>query len=685
METPVSVVTSDALSLPALRLDRAPLLDLATAVRREWLVTNGIGGYASGTVIGVDTRRYHGLLMAALRPPVGRTLLLARLRDTIEVAGDRYPLHTAEYHDETIDPLGYLFLEEFSLDGQRPVWRYRCHDVEIEKTLWLASGRNTTFVAYRLLAAPGPVILRIEPFVTHRDDHSQTHGDPAWRFAVDARPDGCRVHAFSGAAPLWLRLIGGRFAETGIWYWRFLHRRERERGLDALEDLYTPGVLDVEMTPGEAATFIATTDLEDRELDPLVSDQADRKRQWSLLQRARATAHDPALQRLVLAADQFLVARGTSGRSVIAGYHWFTDWGRDTMIALPGLCLATGRFDEARAIIQTFAGFLDHGLLPNRFPDRGEAPEYNTADATLWLVETLARYERATGDHALVGALLPGLVDIVAWHQRGTRHGIGVDPHDGLLKAGEPGLALTWMDARVGDWAVTPRRGKPVEIQALWYNALRLLEAWLSERGEDATGVVVASARCWASFNWRFWNAELGSCFDVVDGPTGDEPSLRPNQLIAASLTHPVLDPSHWRALLETVERTLLTPFGLRTLTPSDPAYVGSYAGDQLHRDGAYHQGTIWPWLIGPYVDVARRVRGVDWDVRSVLDGLARHLGEAGLGQVSEIFGGDPPHPPVGCVAQAWSVGELLRVWPRSDEKSPVQLDERPVGEPRRP
>ncbi|MBI3976583.1 MAG: glycogen debranching enzyme family protein [Chloroflexi bacterium] len=656
-------------SRPVLHLARPALLEFDSALRFEWLVTNGLGGYASGTVLGVDTRRYHGLLMAALQPPVGRTLLLARLHVELRAGDDHYALHTAEYHDGTVAPAGYLFLEAFLLDGTLPVWRYRCRDVEIEKTLWLEHGRNTVFIRYRLLAARGRVHLHLEPFVTHRDYHAQTHGHPDWRFKVERRADAYRVEAYPGATPLWLGLAGGRFVETGLWYWRFLRRCERKRGLDDLEDLYTPGIFDVELAPGEAATLVATTHEEDLALDPDASHVRERARQDALLERAPALADDAIRQRLVLAADQFLVCRApradeqAPGRTIVAGYHWFSDWGRDTMIALSGLCLATGRADDARIILRTFAGYLDRGLLPNRFPDAGETPEYNTVDATLWLFEALNRYERATGDRSLVDDLLPALCDVVAWHERGTRHGIAVDPNDGLLYAGAPGLQFTWMDAKVGDWVVTPRCGKPVEVQALWFNALCLLAGWLADRGKDAADLATAAARCQVGFNRRFWDPVRGYCADVVDGPAGDDWALRPNQLLAAGLSHPVLDPGHWQPMLGVVERALLTPVGLRSLAPDDPAYVGQYGGDQHSRDAAYHQGTVWAWLVGPFVDVARRVRGETWDARPVLAGLVRHLGEAGLGQVSEIFGGDPPHRASGCIAQAWSVAELLRVW----------------------
>jgi len=676
-------VTSDATVPPDLPTLTLPAPDvLPSSLSFEWLVTNGLGGYASGTVPGIDTRRYHGLLMAALCPPVARTLLLARVHEELAVGDERYALHAAEYHDGTIHPTGHRYLTGFHLDGTLPVWRYRCGDCEIEKTLWMAHGHNTTLLRYTLLSAPAPIRLRLEPFTTHRDYHAQTHGSSDWRFAVEALPDGCRVQAFPGATPLWLRLPGARFFETGLWYWRFLHRKERERGLDDLEDLYTPGTFAAELARGQAVTLVATTHRDDLQLDPGVSRRSERGRQQALLERANATPEDRARQHQVLAADQFLATRAPAGRTIIAGYHWFTDWGRDTLIALPGLCLATGRFEDARAILATYAGYLDRGMLPNRFPDGGEPPVYDTVDATLWLFEALARYTRATGDRTLVTALLPALQDVVGWHQRGTRHGIALDPVDGLLRAGEPGLALTWMDARVGDRVITARRGKPVEIQALWYNALCLLAAWLAERGHEPGALTGSAERCRASFNRRFWDPRGGYCHDVVDGPEGIEPALRPNQLLTASLTHPVLDSDRWASMLWTVEHTLLTPVGLRTLAPTDPAYVGVYGGDQLRRDGGYHQGTVWPWLLGPYVDVARRVHGTAWDARPLFARLVLHLGEAGLGQVSEVFGGDPPHAPGGCIAQAWSVAELLRAWPEHGAALAAAPEEGPDDAP---
>ncbi|MBI4320195.1 MAG: glycogen debranching enzyme N-terminal domain-containing protein [Chloroflexi bacterium] len=536
-----NVIGYPASRLPILRLERTALQDFESALGYEWLVTNGLGSYASGTVLGVDTRRYHGLLIAALQPPAGRTLLLARMHETIEVADGVYPLHAAEYHDGTIHPNGYFFLEGFSLIGTLPTWRYRVGDTVLEKTLWLARGRNSVFVRYKLLSGQGQTALRLAPFVAHRDYHSQTHGDAAWQFDIQAQPESCRIEAYTRATPLWLALQRGRFEETGIWYWRFLHRRERESGLDSLEDLFTPGTFHIELAQGEEATFIATTDRGDLEIEPAPGISGEYARQAALLDQAGATPDDPVRQRLVLAADQFLVQRGTAGRSVIAGYHWFADWGRDTMISLPGLCLATGRAEEARKVLSTFMTFLDQGLLPNRLPDEEDVPEYNTVDATLWLFEAIARYEGATGDPTFVDEILPSLQSIVDWHERGTRHGIAVDHGDGLLRAGAPGLQLTWMDAKVGDWVVTPRCGKPVEVQALWYNALCLLAGWRKERGKDPTPFLAEAEKCRVSFNQRFWNPTRGYCYDVVDGPDGNDPSLRPNQLLAASLSYPVL------------------------------------------------------------------------------------------------------------------------------------------------
>ena len=653
--------------LPVLRLERPALVTLDSAVGYEWLVANGLGGYASGTATGVDTRRYHGILIAALPQPLGRTLLLSRIHEGIDAGSDAYALPTAQYHDGTVNPAGYVFLEQFRLEGTMPVWRYRCRDLVLEKSLWMERGRNTTFVRYQLLSSPGPVRLRLEPFTQHRSHHDQTHGGHDWHMTVQSMGDSCRVESFPGATPLWLRLSGGSFVETGLWYWRFLHLRERERGYDDLEDLYTPGVFGLDLAPGETASLVATTHQADLELDPERSLAAKREAELALLRRAGATDDDPTRQRLVLAADQFVVHPAPESVCVVAGYPWNGRRNRDCLVALPGLCLATGRSAEARAILTGVASQLCGGLLPDEWTQPADVPAYGNADVALWLFEAIARYEAATGDVALVDELLPALAGLLAAYREGTNTSIGIDPEDGLLRTRLGTAPLTWMDARIGDWLVTPRDGKPVEMQALWYNALQLQAGWLRERDRipESEGLEGLARRCGDSFNRLYWDETRGCCFDAVEGADVDHLALRPNQLLATSLTHPVLEAGRWEAMLATVERELMTPVGLRSLSPGAPSYAGSYAGDQASRDLACHQGSAWPWLIGPYIRLARRVRGAGWDAHPAMEGLVSHLGEGCLGQVGELFGGDAPHQPGGCTAQAWSVAALLEAWGR--------------------
>jgi predicted glycogen debranching enzyme len=661
-------------SLPSLRVDRRALLNFQAAQRLEWLITNGLGGYASGTVLGVDTRRYHGLLIAALNPPLGRTQMLARVHEELETVGDRLPLYSAEYLDGTVHPDGYLFLDSFHLDGTLPTWRYRIRDVQVEKTVWLAYGRNTVYARYRLVSGAGRVRLRLQPFVTYRDHHTHTRNDGAWEPDVKTAPGLCRVTAYAGAVPLWLSMRGSRFFADGTWYLRFLHRRERERGMDDAEDLFTPGSFSIDLSAGDSTTLVATVHQQDAEREPPADPAEERARQEGLIERARAQ-QDPVRARLVLAADQFLAQRGDAGRTVLAGYHWDTDWCRDALVALPGVCLSTGRTDEARAVLRTLVEHLDHGMLPVHFRDPDHVPVYNGVDTSLWLFHALEHYHRASGDFELIEELMPALHEVINAHQWGARHGIGVDLSDGLLRAGVPGVATTWMDTPLegsetwmgtplGGAAGGPRQGKAVEVQALWYNALRLMADWMTCLGHTPVALEAAAERCRQSFNRRFWNRSTRSCFDVVDGPGGDDPALRPNQLLAASLTHPVLDERRWKPMLRAVETALLTPVGVRTLAPGSPGYVGRYNDDNITRSIAAHQGCAWPWLLGPYVDVARRVRGPQWNARPAMDGLVSLLDAGCLGQVGELFAGDSRHVPGGSIAKAWSVGELLRVWP---------------------
>jgi predicted glycogen debranching enzyme len=648
---------------PLVRFGRAICGDLAAGLRREWLVTNGLGGYASGTLAGPNTRRYHGLLVAALSPPVERTVLVAGLVEWARVGEQRYGLSAHEYGGGTLDPRGDMHSESFALEGTLPVWTFSLGGVLLERRVWMAYGANTTYVCYRLLRAAAPVALEITPLTSYRDFHTLSRG-AGWRLGVETHPQGARVQAFEGARPFWLLAAGGKFAIGGDWYWNFFHREEAARGLLASGDLFAPGVFRVTLAPGQAWTLVLSAE-DQPNLDGERALAAELERQRELLRRAGAEQAHRAVQQLVLAADQFLVRRG-QGTTVIAGYPWFNDWGRDTMIALPGLTLATGRSEDAANVLRSFARYLADGLLPNNFPDQaGIIPGYNTADATLWYVQAIRAYVQASGDDGLVDELLPALREIAERHIAGTRYGIGVDPADGLLRAGEPGLQLTWMDAKVGDYVVTPRIGKPVEINALWYNLLRTLAHWLRERGLDAEAARYEDLgeHCRASFRARFVYPQQGYLADVLDGPEGDDWTLRPNQIFAVSLPEPLLDGQAAQAVVDAVGAALLTSYGLRSLSPADGRYRGDYGGDPYQRDTAYHQGPVWTWLMGAFVEAHLRVYGDVAAAQSLLWPFEDHLRDAGLGSVSEILEGDPPHLPRGATAQAWGVAEILRVW----------------------
>jgi len=669
--------------------------DIHAASGREWLVTNGIGGYASGTIAGLLTRRYHGLLIAALRPPVGRTLLVTKLDEIATYDGRIYPLFANRWADGQVEPHGFYHLARFHLEGTTPVWTYACADALLEKRVWMQHGANTTYVRYDLRRGSVALALSVKVLVNYRDHHANTHAG-GWQMRVEPAPNGLRVTAFEGAVPFYLLSDRAEAKPQHTWYRDYFLSQESYRGLDALDDnLYATHVdatlhpanrnsepANRNSEPGESLTIVASTDATPK-LDGSSAYAQQQAYEAQLLTQSNLLSlgegskdsvregreHTDApvcVQHLVLAADQFIVRRALpgdpDGRSVIAGSPWFGDWGRDTMISLPGLALVTGRPDVATRILRTFAHFVDQGMLPNRFPDAGETPETNTVDATLWYFEAIRATHAATGDDALLRDLFPVLQEIVEQHVRGTRYGIHVDPADGLLYAGEPGVQLTWMDAKVSGWVVTPRIGKPVEINALWYNALCSLVEFAHRLDEptDRYGALAEQAR--AGFG-RFWNEEMGYCTDVIDGPDGDDPALRPNQLLAVSLPHSPLDARQQRAVVDVCARHLLTSHGLRSLAPEDPAYVGHYGGDQRQRDSAYHQGTVWAWLIGPFVSAHLRVYGDREQARSFLQPLVRHLADHGVGSVSEIFDGDPPFTPRGCIAQAWSVAELLRAW----------------------
>ncbi len=644
--------------------------ELAQAESREWLVTNGLGGYASGTVAGLLTRRYHGLLIAALKPPVGRTLLVAKLDETAGYGGHTYELSANRWHGGVVTPQGYRHLERFRLEGTVPAWTYVLAGALLEKRVWMEQGANTTYIRYDLVRGAGPVSLAIKVLVNYRDHHGNTRGDGR-QMRVEGREHGLAVTAYNGAVPFYLLSDRGEHEAAHDWHVGFDLAMERARGLDDCEDHLQVGTIRAVIAEGAPLTIVLST-------DSMVSrDGAKalerRKRHERSLAGAFIKANSlPAKQapswvgQAILAADQFIVARPSpddpQGRSLIAGYHWFGDWGRDTMIALSGLTLETGRPGIARKILKTFARFVDRGILPNRFFDAGGQPEYNTADATLWYVEAIRAYHAATGDDRLVRELFPVLAEIVDWHCRGTRYGIRLDHTDGLLRAGEAGVQLTWMDAKVGDWVVTPRMGKPVEINALWHNALCAMATLGGIAKQPVQQYEDLAARAATGFA-RYWNESLGYCYDVLDGPEGDDPSLRPNQIFAVSLPESPLAPARQKAIVDACARHLVTSHGLRSLASDHPRYVGQYGGDQRSRDGAYHQGTVWGWLLGPFVTAHLKVYQDPASARSFLEPMSRHLQSHGLGTMGEIFDGDPPFAPRGCIAQAWTVAEMLRAW----------------------
>jgi predicted glycogen debranching enzyme len=642
--------------------------NLDGALRREWLETNGLGGFASSTITGLNTRRYHGLLVAATKPPVGREVLLSKLEETLLIDGQPFDLSCNRYPG-VVHPQGFCYLTHFRLDPF-PVFTYQVEGIVIEKTAFMVYSENTTVVQYEFKSAnrpqpPKSLRLEIRPLIAFRDYHSTTHANDSLNANVDEAPGLAAVTPYQGLPTLYLGHNAVELQKTGDWYRNFEYDVERERGLDFVEDLFSHFVLRFDLLSNRQASIIAS--IERREVA-----SAGQYRQAEIKRRQAAAQASPLkdefAQTLTAASDQFIVARGDK-KTIIAGYHWFSDWGRDTMISLPGLTLPTGRHDVARSILSTFAQHVDQGMLPNRFPDAGETPEYNTVDATLWFFEAARAFLAYTGGEKFVRTeLYPVFTDIISWHARGTRYGIKVDS-SGLLASGEPGVQLTWMDAKVGDWVVTPRRGKPVEIQALWYNALCIMEEFARRFGDEASQKRyrnMAAMANWA-FNRLFWNENEQCLYDVVNGGAPDA-SIRPNQILAVSLPYTMLSPDRARLVVEKVREHLLTPYGLRTLAPSDPQYRGRYSGGPVERDGAYHQGTVWPWLIGPFItayvkvngasDAARRQAG-EW-----LLPLQDHLfSDAALGQISEIFDGDAPHRPAGCVAQAWSVGEVLRVY----------------------
>ncbi|NEU79553.1 amylo-alpha-1,6-glucosidase [Nostoc sp. UIC 10630] len=644
--------------------------NLDTAESREWLVTNGIGGYASGTVAGLLTRRYHGLLVAALKPPLGRTLLLAKLDETILYDNRSYSLDTNRWADGTVSPHGYQNIERFSLEGTIPLWRFAVADALLEKRVWMQQGVNTTYVQYTLRRATQPLKLTLKAMVNYRDYHSDTQSN-GWKMSIEEVEQGICVTAYPGAVPMYLLSDGGGRSVADNWYYGFELAVERYRGLRDKEDHLHAATFEVTLNPGEAIAFIASTEKQ-ANLNAEAALKLRRAQEqkltgiWKTNQPLKTKESPIWIKQLILAADQFIVDRPMPedpyGKTIIAGYHWFSDWGRDTMISLPGLTISTGRPEVARSILRTFARYVDQGMLPNRFPDAGDQPEYNTVDATLWYFEAVRAYYSATDDDTLLGELFPILADIIDWHCRGTRYNIHLDAADGLLYAGVAGVQLTWMDAKVDDWVVTPRIGKPIEVNALWYNALRTMAKFARHLGKPHQEYEAMADRAKYRFS-RFWNEEAGYCYDVLDSPDGDDAALRPNQIFAVSLPESPLTLAQQKSVVEVCGRSLLTSHGLRSLAPDHPQHQGKYGGNQYQRDGAYHQGTVWGWLLGPFVLAHLRVYKNPEQARQFLEPIANHLTAHGLGSLSEIFDGDAPMTPRGCIAQAWTVAEVLRAW----------------------
>ncbi len=645
-----------------------------TALEREWLVTNGLGGFAAGTVAGALTRRYHGLLIAALRPPVGRRLLVAKLDETARVDGQPFALYTNIWQAGVEEPAGCRFVQRFDLEDGVPTWTFALEAARLVKRVWMEPGQNVTYVRYELAPGSPPVALSCRLFVNDRDYHHLV-GRGERVFQVQATDSELVIHPPECGVPIHVRCrsdpgVQLEWAVDYAWCRGFHLPVEAGRGQDHVEDHLAIGRCDVTLPPGHAVTFSLAAGLDGghdarQALERRRRHARAQHETWAARGRARVDTDCLPLAQLVLAADQFVVARPArdepDGHTVIAGYPWFTDWGRDTMISLPGLTLVTGRFAVARQILRTWARHVDQGLIPNRFPDEGDRPDYNTADATLWYLWAIDQYVRATGDVAALAELFPVMKNIVARHRRGTRHNIRVGA-DGLVHAGEAGVNLTWMDAKIGDRVITPRMGKPVELSALWYDGLcnmaRLADL-LDEPGEEYVRLADTTR---TSFQ-RFWNPGTGCCYDLLDGPDGDDPQVRPNQVFAVSLTHSPLKRAQQAAVVETCERKLLTWYGLRSLAPDERDYRGRYRGPLVQRDEAYHQGTVWGWLLGPFVLAHFRVHRDAQRARELLEPLLGQLWTSGVGTLSEVFDGDEPHGPSGCFAQAWSVAETLRAW----------------------
>lgn len=631
------------------------------ASSREWLETDGIGGFASSTISGAHTRRYHTLLTAATKPPLGRVSMLSKFEEIVTIDGKSFALSANQYPN-AVFPDGFKYLKDFRLNPF-PVWTFEIEGVRIEKRIFMVYGENTTVVEFKAENSIAEISLELKPLLSFRDYHSLQHSNSEFNSQYDSTENFVTVKPYEEMPPLNFAHNALSINNSGVWYRNFQYAIERERGFDYLEDLFQPFIMNFNLS-AESAVVIASTEI--RKFSDITNlEKSEIARRENLIETAGAK--NDFVKELVLAADQFIVSRG-AGKTVIAGYPWFSDWGRDTMIALNGLTLAANRTEIAKSILYEFSLHISEGMIPNRFPDAGDEAEYNTVDATLWYFEAVRAYTEKTNDYAFVREnLYEKFVNIVLWHVCGTRYNIKVDAADGLLYAGDKTVQLTWMDAKIGDFVVTPRTGKAVEIQALWYNALCVMAGFAEKFGDEKDRRIYEemAAETKESFNREFWNEQEECLFDVVDGDEKDA-SVRPNQIFAVSLPNTMLSIGRAQKIVAKVEADLLTPIGLRSLSPKDKNYCPVYIGTPFERDSAYHQGTVWAWLIGAFIDAYRRVcpngQKTDARVNEILDGFRLQLNEAGVGQISEIFDASEPFKPRGCPAQAWSVAEVLRV-----------------------
>ncbi|GCA81228.1 amylo-alpha-1,6-glucosidase [Microcystis aeruginosa] len=641
---------------------------LPVAEKREWLVTNGIGGFAAGTVAGLLTRCYHGLLIAALAPPTQRTLLVTKIDESVQYNQKLYHLASNRWLGATIEPQGYINIESFHLEGTIPVWTFICGDALLEKRIWMEQGENTTYTHYTYLRGNSPLTLNLTAFVNYRDFHGNTQSFN-WQMDISPLEKGVRVIAYNHAVPFYLLISQGEVFPAHIWYYRFDLAVERYRGLIDRENHLHGASFSATLKVGESVTIAAST-----RPDPNLDGQSSLESRYRYENSLINPQQPEWIQQLTLAADQFIVSRPLrdqpDGKTIIAGYPWFGDWGRDTMISLRGLTLTTGRPAIARQILLTFSRYLDRGLLPNLLPDGGEMPEYNAVDAILWYFEAIRCYFNQSQDFEFLRTIYPALKEVIAWFRRGTRYNIHLDD-DGLIYAGEAGVQLTWMDAKVDDLVITPRIGKPVEINALWFNALKIMVQFAHYLGMDATDYEKMRKMTLKGFS-RFWDDSLGYCYDVLDTDKGNDASLRPNQLFAVSLSvEELLNSPQKKAIVDICTVKLLTSRGLRSLTADHPDYRGVYSGDRLKRDSAYHQGTVWGWLLGAFIEAHLKVYRDPILAESFLTPMIDHLRDSCIGNLSEIFDGNAPFTPRGAFAQAWTVAEALRVWQTIEEFSP--------------